>query len=644
MKTWKLLLSLLLALSLLATACGSDDDDDGDSASASDDDTTEVESGDDAADDEEEAMDDEEAADDEEAMDDEEDAMDDEEAADDEEAMDDEEEEAAPASTAGAAGDLLLLQWQAPSQANAHLSNGTKDLLAGSLVTEPLASITPDGEVVPRLATGWEISDDLTSITWNLQEGVVWSDGTPFTSDDVVFTYEYCIDELTGCTGDAYTAPDVTSVEAIDEYTVVVTFAEPAPYPFKPFVGYTAPIIQRAQFQDCVGEGSAACSEQNFAPIGTGPYKVVELRPEDTVVYEINENYRDYADGKPAFANVTIKGGGDAEAAARSVLEIGEADYAWNLQVAPEILAPMEAAGNGEVVVSFTNSPEHINLNWTNNRVDGDARSDYLDGTNPHPILFDNGELARALSLAIDRDLLVQVGYGPNGRPTCNMWNVGTAASTNTDWCLTRDVDAANAILDDLGYVDTDGDGVRETDDGLPLEFDYATSTNAVRQSNQEIIKANWEEIGVSVNMKNEDASLFFDGTNAQGLSIWHFFNDMEMFTSGASNPNPGDYLSGYICSEIPTLENAWGGGNFPRMCVEEFDDLIDQIAATPLDDPARAELAIQANDILIDRGAIIPLILRGSVSAFGNRVGNTGPLNGWDSEYWNIADWTLNE
>ena len=135
-----------------------------------------------------------------------------------------------------------------------------------------------------------------------------------------------------------------------------------------------------------------------------------------------------------------------------------------------------------------------------------------------------------------------------------SIWNVGATNSTNNDWCLTRDVAQANQILDDLGYVDTDGDGIRETDDGIPLEFDYATSTNAVRQSNQEVIKANWEEIGVAVNMKNEDASLFFDGTNAQGLSIWHFFNDMEMFTNGSGTPDPGSYLSGWTSDNIPCL------------------------------------------------------------------------------------------
>ncbi|MGH9894465.1 MAG: ABC transporter substrate-binding protein, partial [bacterium] len=235
-------------------------------------------------------------------------------------------------SEAGQGGELLLLQWQAPSQANAYLSTGTKDLLAGSLVLEPLAEWSPAGELVASLAAeipsqeNGGIADDFSSITWTLQEGLLWSDGSPVTADDVVFTWEYCIDELTGCSQDFTT---VSSVVADDELTVTVTFLEPQPFPFVHFVTFQQPILQMAQFADCVGEAAKTCTEQNFAPIGTGPYMVTELRPEDTVTYAMNPNYRGVAEGRPFFGTVTIKGGGDAEASARSVLEIGEADYGW---------------------------------------------------------------------------------------------------------------------------------------------------------------------------------------------------------------------------------------------------------------------------------------------------------------------------
>ncbi len=231
---------------------------------------------------------------------------------------------------------------------NPYLSGGTKDIEGASVVLEPLAHYDENGVLVPFLAEdiptveNGGVSEDLTSITWKLKEGVLWSDGTPLTSEDVVFTAEYCMNEEMGCNA-ATGYADIESVEALDDLTVKVTFTKPKPLPYGPFVGsQNGPIIQKAQFEDCQGIKAQECSEQNFDPIGTGPYKVKEFRPNDTVVFEINENYRD--PDKPYFSEVVIKGGGDAAAAARAVLETGEADYAWNTQVEPQILDQMEVS------------------------------------------------------------------------------------------------------------------------------------------------------------------------------------------------------------------------------------------------------------------------------------------------------------
>jgi peptide/nickel transport system substrate-binding protein len=552
---------------------------------------------------------------------------------------------------AGAGGNLLLLQWQAPSQANAYLSTGTKDLLASSLVLEPLAEYDPEGNVVAALAAevptveNGGISEDLTQITWTLQEGVNWSDGTPLTADDAVFSWEYCSNEATGCATSAY--ENVESVEAVDDLTVTVTFTAPQPFPYVPFVGYTSPIIQRAQFAECVGEGANACTEQNFGPIGTGPYMVSELRPEDTVLYEFNPEYRGVANGQPFFGTVEIKGGGDAEAAARSVLEIAEADYAWNLQVAPEILGPMEAAGNGTVFVSFTSSVEAVRLNQTDPRAD--PKSEYqgdptapTGGTNPY--FYQNEVLARALSMAINREELTAVGYGETGLPTCTFWPVGDEATTTfDDFCMTQDIEGANALLDEEGYVDTDGDGVRETPDGDPLSWQYKTSTNAVRQSFQDLIKGYWEQIGVETEMLNVDAGLFFDGTCASDDCIWKFFQDVQMYTNSSVGPDAVSYFLGFLCEQIPTSGNSYGGENLDRYCDPEYDALYAELASMAPEDPARLDTIHQLQDMVL-KVAVIPLVNRGTVSAFSNAIQGVGDLNGWDSEYWNVEEWTRSE
>ena len=618
-RKWIRLLGLVMALAMVAAACGSTVDDVTEAAEEAVDEAEEAAGGDDG--------------------DDGDDGGDDGDDGGGDDGGDDGDDGGEAASgDAGGAGELVILQWQAVSQANGLLSTGTKDLLASSIVLEPLAEIAPDGTIVPTLTTevptvdNGGIAADNSSITWTLRDDVVWSDGTPFTSDDVVFTWEYCSDEATGCQTRAFEFVD--TVEAVDDSTVTINFSEPQPFPFVPFVSFNSPIIQRAQFADCVGEASVGCSDQNFAPIGTGPYMVTELVPEDFVTYEVNPNYRGLDEGLPAFGSVRIEGGGDAESTARSVLEIGEADYAWNLQVAPEILAPMEAAGIGAVASAFTANVEHILLNQTDPFADPPS-----EGT-PHPLFVDNPDLHQALSIAINRDELVAVGYGPSGRSTCNIWPVGSQNSTNLDVCLAQDTDGANALLDGLGYLDTDGDGVREADGFGPLEFEFITSTNAVRQSNQELIQAHWEAIGVRANMTNADAGLFFDGTCASDECIWRFGTPMQMFTNGSSNPWGPGYLSGFESTRIPTSENNWGGENIVRFVSPEFDALSAEAQATALDADNFDDLVIELNDT-VSSSAIIPLIHRANTSGVSNEIQGVGELNGWDSEYWNIEEWT---
>ena len=301
------------------------------------------------------------------------------------------------------------------------------------------------------------VAEDLTSITWKLKEGIVWSDGTPLTADDVVFSGEYCLDPDMGCNALSAFA-DVESVEALDDLTVKINFSRPKPFPYGPFVGGTAPIIQKAQFENCMGAAAQECTEQNFYPIGTGPFVVTEFRANDTVLLEANELFRD--PNKPFFSEVIFKGGGDAASAARAVLETGEADYAWNLQVEPEILRAMEAAGKGKVVTGFGNAVERLIVNFTNpDPALGDNRSVWIDedgdgvNDNPHPFLSDYN-VRRALSLAIDRNVIVQVGYGEAGIPGCNVLPAPAIyVSTANDECLIQNVDEANRLLDEAGWV-----------------------------------------------------------------------------------------------------------------------------------------------------------------------------------------------
>lgn len=547
----------------------------------------------------------------------------------------------APAAFAerGADGNVNVLYWQAPSILNPYLSSGTKDVEAASLVVEGLAGFNEKGEVFPRLAESIPtvenggITADLTQITWKLKPGLLWSDGTPVTSADAKFTWEYCTHPEGGC-AQAARYVGITAIDTPDPQTIVITFDGPKPNPYQAFVGGTSPILQAAQFANCLGAAASTCTEQNFAPIGTGPFVVTDFKVNDVVTLAANPNYRDPA--KPAFATMTLKGGGDAAAAARAVLETGEFDYAWNTQINPEQQAQMSAAGKGVLLNGFGTLVERIETNMTNPSPDL-AEGERSTTKHPHPFMTDIN-VRKALSMAIDRQILVDIGYGSAGRPTCNLVPAPEMFASDNTGCLTQDMEGAKALLEQSGWVDSDGDGIREKD-GMKLSILYQTSTNPVRQDFQAVIKDWWTELGVEVELKNIDASVFFGGDAGSPDTFQKFYSDVQMFANNFDGTDPEPYLAQYLCSKIPGPENQWQGENINRFCDPAYDALVAELAKTS-DMAARAELAKKMNDMLTkDTFTVIPLVDRGRLSAASNTLGGV-VLNTWDTELWNAQDW----
>ena len=537
----------------------------------------------------------------------------------------------------GSDGHVGIIYWQAPSILNPYLSGGTKDVESSSLVIEPLARYDQDGNMVPWLAesiptvANGGVSADLTSITWVLKEGIVWSDGTPVTSADVVFSAEYCMHPESGC-AQLNRFNDISSIDAVDDRTITITFSVPKPYPYAALVGAQTPVIQMAQFAECIGVRAPECTEENFNPIGTGPFRVTEFRPNDVISMEANPNYRDPS--KPAFATLTFKGGGEATAAARAVLETGEFDYAWNTQLAPDVIANMEAAGKGVVISAFGTLVERLMVNLTNpDPALGDERS---TRQHPHPFLSDIA-VRKALSKAIDRELLVEIGYGAAGRPTCNVLPAPAIYASNAnDDCLVQDIDEANRLLDEAGWA-RGGDGVRQKD-GVRISILYQTSTNAVRQDFQALIKQWWADIGVETELRNLDASVFFGGDPGSPDTFQKFFADIEMYANNFDGTDPEAYMGSWECGREPSPENQWQGTNMPRYCNSDYDALVAEMAGTG-DIEERATLAKAMNDMLMQEVIMIPLVDRGRVAAHSNTLGGI-VMNVWDSELWNAADW----
>jgi peptide/nickel transport system substrate-binding protein len=533
---------------------------------------------------------------------------------------------------AGGGGPLKLLYWQAPTLLNPHFAVGTKDQAACRIFYEPLAGWDADGNLVPFLAAeipsqqNGGLSDDGKSVVWKLKQGVKWHDGQPFTADDVVFNWEYAGDPATA-TYDVATYKDV-KVEKLDDHTIKVIFQKPTPFWPDAFVGVRGMIVPKHLFEAYKGDKSRD-APANLAPVGTGPFKFVDFKPGDLVRGEINTAY--HVPNRPSFDTVEVKGGGDAVSAARAVLQTGEYDYAWNLQVEDEILKKLEDGGKGRVTIVEGGSIEFIPINFTDPWTEVDGERSSLK--TKHPTLSDKA-VRDALNLLVDRSSVEKFIYGRTGVATANFLNNPTRfRSKATKWEF--NIDKANQILDAAGWK-RGSDGVREKD-GKKLKFVYQTSINAPRQKNQAIVKQACEKAGISVELKSVAASVFFSSDVANPDTYPHFYTDIEMYTTTMTEPDPALFMNQYASWEVATKENKWQGRNVTRWRNEEYDKAY-RAAEGELDPVKRAALFIKMNELVIGDVAVIPVVYRPSVYGVANKL--NAPLSGWDNDTYMLSDW----
>jgi peptide/nickel transport system substrate-binding protein len=286
--------------------------------------------------------------------------------------------------------------------------------------------------------------------------------------------------------------------------------------------------------------------------------------------------------------------------------------------------------------VAFGTLVERLEMNTT------DPSADLPEGErstskHPHPILSDI-KVRTALSKAIDRSILVEVGYGAGGQPTCNVIPAPAAWASDNTGCIAQDMDGAKALLDEAGWTDTDGDGIRDKD-GKKLSILYQTTVNPIRQDFQALIKDWWTELGVEVELKAIDPGVFFGGDAGSPDTFQKFYADVEMYANNSDNPDPETYLGQYQCKNAPSPENQWQGENINRFCDPAYDALVGQLGQTA-DMAERATLAKQLNDMLTkDTFTVVPLVDRGRLSAHSTTLGGV-VLNTWDTELWNAQDW----
>ena len=540
----------------------------------------------------------------------------------------------------GTGGVLKVLMWQGPTILNSHLSQGTKDFTAARFCTEPLMTVSADGTFSPVLAAevpskdNGGLSADGKTVTYKLKQGIKWADGQPFTADDVVFTYQFITTpETAATTFGSYV--DVASVEAVDPMTVRVTFKSPTGGWYVPFVGESGQIIPKHALQQYVGATSRD-APFNQKAFGTGPYMVQDFKPGDVLTLVPNPTYREPS--KPFFSEIDIKGGGDAPSAARAVLQTGEYDYAWNLQVEANVLNGLMQSGKGELVTGAGGGVEQLLMNQSdpNTEIDGERSS----LKSKHPFLTDV-RVREAMALAVDRKTMAEQLYGPTGDATANILTTPTnLASKNTS--IEYNIDKANQILDQAGYT-RGSDGIRVTPSGERMHVVYQTTINSLRQKEQDIVKSGWQQIGIETELKSVDASVFFSADAGNPDTNSHFYTDVEMYTTTFGSPFPLNFMkafySGNPDTDVAQQSNKWAGRNYTRWISSDYNTLLDQVKSET-DTQKAQQLWIQLNDLVINNYITIPLIDR--KSADGKIKSLQGPnLTPFDDWSWNIADWT---
>jgi peptide/nickel transport system substrate-binding protein len=336
---------------------------------------------------------------------------------------------------------------------------------------------------------------------------------------------------------------------------------------------------------------------------------------------------------RPYFDTLEMKGGGDAVSAARAVLQTGEYDYAWNLQVEDDILVRLEQGSKGRVNLWATGNAEHIQLNTTDPWTEVDGERSSLKTT--HPLLSDPA-VRQALNLLVDRAAVQEQIYGRQGQTTANYLNAPPRfRSTNLRWEF--NVEKAAQILEGAGWK-KGGDGIRSKD-GKRLKILYQTSINAPRQKNQQIVKQAAARAGIEVELKSVTASVFFSSDPANPDTYPHFYSDIQMYTNGPNAPDPQYFMNQFVSWEVASKANKWQGRNITRWRNEDYDRAYSA-ADVELDPVKRAALFVKMNDLLIQNVVLIPVLWRNGVSASATNLRGMD-LSGWESTFWRLSHWT---
>ena len=528
---------------------------------------------------------------------------------------------------------LTLVYSRTVSTLNPHLATGFQDFEAARIIYEPLASYDAAGNLVPVLATEIPsrdndgLSADGRRVIWQLDPAVRWTDGEPFTADDVVFTYEFITNpEVAAVTAQYYEG--IEAVNALDEHRVEVVFTEATPSWQMPFTGINGLILPQHEFED-FNSRQAREAPANFQPVGTGPYRYL-TQANDRLLFAPNELYP-----RPVgFRRVEIQGNVAPYVAARDVLKTGTADFAHNIQLESAALVDLVREGEtGSLTLTFGSQVERIMVNFADPNQETEAE-EKASLAFPHPFLSDV-RVRQAIDYAIDRGAIVSELYGDLGRPISQL--LVNPSPYQADIAFEHSPEKARQQLEEAGWQDTDGDGVRDRD-GVPMQLVFQTSLGTIRQATQELVQGQLAAVGLDVVIERVRPEDFFSADPQETRSINHFYADLQEYAIGNAIPDPIIYMGWWTCENIASLANSWQKPNNARYCDRDYDRLW-AAARTELDPDRRIDLFHQMDRKLAEDVAVLPIVHRALANAVSERLAGYA-FTPWDASTWNIAQW----
>ncbi|HSJ58757.1 MAG TPA: peptide ABC transporter substrate-binding protein [Anaerolineae bacterium] len=457
------------------------------------------------------------------------------------------------------------------------------------------------------------VSEDGLMVTMNLRDDIVWSDGTPITAEDFVFTYQMIMDPNNTVVSQ-YPYDQLVSVEAPDERTVVMTFSEP----FAPWLAWFWRGVLPKHIIEPVFEanGSMDEAEWNLAPtVGCGPYDFAEWESGSYIRFVKNPNYW----GEPAKIDEIYLQFVPDDASQTAALIAGDADLGT---FPPLSDVPALSDAGLEIMIASSGYAE----GWYFNFREGATEA------------VTDVRVRQAIAMALDRQAITEDLLLGLTEPVETLWDPlegGRYLHPDIEpWPY--DPDRARELLEEAGYTDSDGDGIREDADGNPLVLSHGTTTREIRQDAQAVAQQALREIGIDLQIQNYNADLFF-GSYADGSPAALGELDLMQWSDSTAFPDPDHYY--WLCSEIPSDDNPLGANYFG--CDEELDALFQQQLAT-IDADERAEIIREITLMMHEK--VYWLGLWNDPDYWVVSSDLTGVKFSGVTPFYNIAEWDLEQ